>query len=118
TALHVAVAAAGIGPGDEVLISSSTNIATALAVIHNGAIPVPVDSEDVTWNLDLDLVEGLITPKTRAIIPVHVYGHPVDMDRLGQIAAKHRLVVIEDCAESHGATVRGRMTGSFGAMGC
>jgi len=118
TALQLAVAAAGIGPGDEVLISACTNIATALAVIHNGAIPVPVDSEDVTWNLDLDLVEGLITPKTRAIIPVHVYGHPVDMDRLGQIAAKHKLIVIEDCAESHGATVRGRMTGSFGAMGC
>jgi perosamine synthetase len=118
TALQLAVAAAGIGPGDEVLISACTNIATALAVIHNGAIPVPVDSEDVTWNLDLDLVEGLITPKTRAIIPVHVYGHPVDMDRLGKIAAKHKLFVIEDCAESHGATVRGRMTGSFGEMGC
>jgi perosamine synthetase len=117
-ALQLAVAAAGIGPGDEVLLSACTNIATALAVIHNGAVPVPVDSENVTWNLDLDLVESLITPKTRAIIPVHVYGHPVDMDRLARIAAKHNLLVIEDCAESHGATVRGRMTGSFGAMGC
>ena len=118
TALHVAVAAAGIGPGDEVLISSSTNIATALAVIHNGAIPVPVDSENVTWNLDLDLIEGLITDKTKAIIPVHLYGHPVDMDRLMEIARKHSLLVIEDCAESHGATCRGRMTGSFGDMAC
>jgi perosamine synthetase len=118
TALHVAVAAAGIGPGDEVLISSSTNIATALAVIHNGAIPVPVDSENVTWNLDLDLIEGLITEKTKAIIPVHLYGHPVDMDRLMEIARKHNLLVIEDCAESHGATCRGRMTGSFGDMSC
>jgi perosamine synthetase len=118
TALQVAVRAAGVGPGDEVLISASTNIATALAVVYNGAIPVPVDAEPVTWNLDLDLVEALITPRTRAIIPVHLYGHPVDMDRLMAIAEAHDLIVIEDCAESHGATVRGRMTGSFGAMGC
>jgi len=118
TALHVAVAAAGIGPGDEVLISSSTNIATALGVIHNGAIPVPVDSEDLTWNLNLDLIEDLITEKTKAIIPVHLYGHPVDMDRLMEIARRHNLLVIEDCAESHGATCRGKMTGSFGDMAC
>jgi len=118
TALHAAVAAAGIGPGDEVLVSACTNIATALAVAHNGAVPVPVDSEPTTWNLDLDLVERLITPRTRAIIPVHVYGHPVDMDRLMRIAEAHQLTVIEDCAESHGATVRGRMTGGFGQMGC
>ncbi len=118
TALHLAVAVAGIRPGDEVLVSASTNIATALAVIHNNAIPVPVDSESVTWNLDLDLVEPLITSRTRAIIPVHLYGHPVDMDRLNAIAARHHLTVIEDCAESHGATCRGRMTGSFGAMAC
>lgn len=118
TALHLAVDAAGIGPGDEVLISASTNIATALAVVHNGALPVPVDSEPVTWNLDLDLIEALVTPRTKAIIPVHLFGHPVDMDRLMQIARMHNLVVIEDCAESHGATVRGRMTGSFGDMGC
>ncbi len=118
TALHLAVAAAGIKEGDEVLISSSTNIATALAVYHNRAVPVPVDSENITWNLDLDLVEGLITPRTKAIIPVHLYGHPVDMDRLMKIAKKHHLTVIEDCAESHGATCRGKMTGSFGDMGC
>jgi perosamine synthetase len=118
TALHLAVAAAEIGDGDEVLVSASTNIATALAVIHNGAIPVPVDSEARTWNLDLDLVEGLITPRTKAIIPVHLFGHPVDMDRLMEIARRHQLTVIEDCAESHGATVRGRMTGSFGDMAC
>ena len=118
TALHLAVAAARIGAGDEVLISASTNIATALAVAHNGAIPVPVDSEGVTWNLNLDLVEDLITEKTKAIIPVHLYGHPVDMDRLMEIARRHNLMVIEDCAESHGATCRGRMTGSFGDMAC
>lgn len=118
SALLLAVAAMGIQPGDEVLISSSTNIATALAVTHNGGTPIPVDSENVTWNLDLDLLEELITPRTRAIIPVHLYGHPVDMDKLMAIAHQHNLVVIEDCAESHGATCRGRMTGSFGEMAC
>ena len=118
TALQVAVAAAEIGPGDEVLVSASTNIATALGVVHNGAIPVPVDSENVTWNLNLDLIEDLITPRTKAIIPVHLYGHPVDMDRLMEIARRHRLIVIEDAAEAHGATVRGRKVGSFGDMAC
>lgn len=118
TALHVAVAAAGIGPGDEVLISASTNIATALGVYHNGGVAVPVDSEEITWNLNLDLIEPLITQRTRAIIPVHLYGHPVDMDRLMKVAKKHNLIVIEDCAESHGATCRGKMTGGFGEMGC
>jgi perosamine synthetase len=118
TALQLAVRAAGIGPGDEVLVSASTNIATALAVVHNGAMPVPVDSEPQTWNMDLDLVESLITPRTKAIIPVHLYGHPVDMDRLSAMAEEHGLAVIEDCAESHGATCRGTMTGSFGLMGC
>jgi perosamine synthetase len=118
TALHLAVSAAEIGANDEVLISASTNIATALAVAHNNALPVAVDSEAETWNLDLDLIEALITPRTRAIIPVHLYGHPVDMDRLMDIARRRGIVVIEDCAESHGATCRGRQTGSFGDMGC
>lgn len=118
SALHIAVAALELNRGDEILVSASTNIATALAALHNDTIPVPVDSEPYTWNLDLSLIEGLITPKTKAIIPVHLYGHPVDMDRLMAIAGKHNLFVIEDCAESHGATVRGRMTGSFGEMAC
>jgi perosamine synthetase len=118
TALHLAVDAAGIGAGDEVLVSASTNIATALGAYHNGALPVPVDSEDVTWNLDLELVESLITPRTKAIIPVHLFGHPVDMDHLMELAKRRNIIVIEDCAESHGATVRGRMTGSFGDMSC
>lgn len=118
TALQLAVTAAGIGPGDEVLVSAATNIATALAVVHNGAVPVPVDAESETWNLDLDLIEPLITARTKAIIPVHLYGHPVDMDRLTAIAAKHRLTVIEDAAEAHGATCRGRKVGGFGALGC
>jgi perosamine synthetase len=118
TALHVAVAAAGMKPGDEILVSASTNIATALAAYHNGAVAVPIDSEDVTWNLDLDLVESLITPRTRAIIPVHLYGHPVDMDRVMEIARRHKLTVIEDCAEAHGATWKGRKAGSFGDLNC
>lgn len=118
TALHIAMAALQLSRGDEVLLSACTNIATALAVVHTGGIPVPVDSENTTWNLDLDIVESLITPRTRAIIPVHLYGHPVDMDRLMTIARKHHLAVVEDCAESHGATCRGTMTGRFGDMGC
>jgi perosamine synthetase len=118
TALQLAVAAAGIGHGDEVLVSASTNIATALAAYHNGAVPVPVDSEPRTWNLDVGLLEGLLTERSKAIIPVHLFGHPIDMDELMRFADAHDLVVIEDCAESHGATVRGRMTGSFGAMSC
>ncbi len=117
-ALHLAVAAAGIGEGDEVLLSSSTNIATGLAVYHNRGIIVPVDSEETTWNLDLDLLEKLVTKKTKAIIPVHLFGCPIDMDRLMGFAKRHKLLVIEDCAESHGATWKGKMTGSFGDINC
>jgi len=115
-ALHLAVAAAQISTGDEVLISSLTNIATALAVIHNGAIPVPVDSEPETWNLDLDRLESLITPRSGPSFP-SISTVIVDMARLCGIAAKHRLIVIEDCAQSHGATCRRKMTGSFGSDG-
>jgi len=117
-ALHLAVAALDFKPGDEILVSASTNIATALAAYHNNLVAVPVDSEPRTWNLNLDLIENLITSRTRAIIAVHLFGHPVDMDRLSAIAKKHNLIVIEDCAESHGATFRDRKTGSFGEMGC
>src|SRR3979409_960684 len=99
-ALHLAVAVLDLAPGDEILVSASTNIATALAAYHNNLVAVPVDSEPRTWNLDLDLIEGLITPRTRAIIPVHLFGHPVDMDRLGDIARKHSLTGIEDFAQS------------------
>jgi perosamine synthetase len=118
TALQLAVAAAGLEPGDEVLVSASTHVATALAAYHNRLVPVPVDSEPETGNLDLDLVEGLIGDRTRAIVPVHLFGHPVDMDRLIEVAARHELVVIEDAAEAHGAAVRGRRVGTFGAMAC
>lgn len=118
TALHLAVAAAGLQAGQEILVSSSTNVATALAAFHNGLITVPIDSEERTWNIDLGLIESAITPLTRAIIPVHLFGHPVDMDDLMEVAQRHDLLVIEDCAEAHGATCRGRMVGSFGDMGC
>lgn len=118
TALHLAIAALGIQRGDEILVSASTNIATALAAYHHGAVAVPVDSEDETWNLDLELIDGMVTPRTRAIIPVHLFGHPVDMDRLLTIADANNLVIVEDCAEAHGATCRGRSVGSFGLMGC
>lgn len=118
TALHLAVAAAGLEPGDEVLVSASTHVATALAAFHNGLVAVPVDSEPDTGNLDLDLVEGLIGERTRAILPVHLFGHPVDMDRVMEIARRRDLVVIEDAAEAHGARVRGRPAGSFGDMAC
>jgi perosamine synthetase len=117
-ALHLAAAAIGLEPGDEVLLSSSTNIATALAVHHHGATVVPVDSEPVTWNLDLDALEALIGPRTKAVIPVHLYGHPVDMDRLMDLADRHGLTVIEDAAEAHGATCRGRKVGALGHLAC
>ena len=112
------MAAAGIGAGDEILVSASTNIATAVACVHEGAVPVPVDSEPETWNLDLDVAEGLVTERTRAIMPVHLFGHPVDMDAVAELAARHDLLVIDDAAEAHGAEVRGRRVGSFGDMTC
>jgi len=118
TALELAVAALDIGAGDEVLVSACTNIASALAIYRNGAVPVPVDSESETWNLDVDRIESLITPRTKAILPVHIYGHPVDMAQVMAIAKKHGLAVIEDAAEAHGAEVRGHKVGALGDMGC
>jgi perosamine synthetase len=118
TALHLAVAALRLPAWSEVLLSASTNIATALAIVHNHLIPVPIDSEAVSWNLDSDLVEERVTPKTRAIIPVHLFGHPARMNRIKEIADKYNLKVIEDCAESHGATWQGKTTGAWGDMGC
>lgn len=118
TALHLATSAAEIGEGDEVLVSASTNIATALGVFHNGGITVPVDSEPDTWNLDVSLLPKLVTDRTKAIFPVHLFGHPVDMDAVMEFANAHDLIVIEDCAEAHGAMARDRMVGSFGHMAC
>ncbi len=113
-ALHLALATLGLEPGDEVIIPTFTMIATANAVTYLRAKPVLVDSEPVTWNMDLNQVEDAITPRTRAIIPVHTYGHPVDMPALNAIAERHGLFVLEDAAEAHGASCRGRKVGSLG----
>jgi perosamine synthetase len=117
TALHLALLSHGIGPGDEVIVPTLTFIATANAVTYTGARPVFLDSEITTWNIDPDKIEEAITPRTKAIIPVHLYGHPADMDRILNIAAKHGLVVIEDAAEAHGATYKGRKVGGIGDLG-
>jgi dTDP-4-amino-4,6-dideoxygalactose transaminase len=113
-AIHLLLRAYGIGPGDEVIVPSNTFIATWLAVSECGAVPVPVEPRVDTHNLDPALVGGAITSRTRAIIPVHLYGQPADMDPINAIAAKHRLVVIEDAAQAHGARYRGRRAGSLG----
>jgi perosamine synthetase len=113
-ALHLALAALGVGPGDEVIVPTLTYIASANAVTYCGAHPVFVDSEDRTMNLDPNLIERCITPRTKAIIAVHLYGHPADMDAILKIARRHGLLVVEDAAESHGALYKGRKTGSLG----
>jgi dTDP-4-amino-4,6-dideoxygalactose transaminase len=104
----------GVGPGDEVLVPSNTFIATWLAVTQCGATPVPVEPLAATHNIDPALLEAHITPRTRAIIPVHLYGQPADMDPINAIAAKHQLVVIEDAAQAQGARYKGRRVGSLG----
>jgi len=115
-ALETALFAAGIGQGDEVILPSFTIISCVLAVLRLGAIPVLVDAESETWNMDVTQLAARITPKTRAIMPVHIYGHPVDMDPLLQLAKKHNLLVIEDAAEVHGAEYKGRKCGSIGQI--
>ncbi len=118
TALHLALVAAGIGPGDEVIMPAFTMIATAFAIIYTGATPVLVDAEPEYWNIDVRRIEEKITGKTRAIMPVHIYGHPCDMDELLELAKKHNLYVIEDAAEAHGAEYHGKRTGGLGRIGC
>ncbi len=117
-ALQVAVAALGLESGDEVIVPSFTIISCVLAVIYNGGVPVLVDSDPRTWCMDVDQVEDKITPKTRVIMPVHIYGHPVDMDPILELAQKHNLVVIEDAAEAHGAEYKGRKCGGLGDISC
>jgi dTDP-4-amino-4,6-dideoxygalactose transaminase len=112
-ALHLILRAYGIGAGDEVIVPANTYIATWLAVSYAGAIPVPVEPSIMTYNLDPKLVEAAITPRTKAILPVHLYGQPADMDPLLEIAAKHGLKVVEDAAQVHGATYKGRLAGSL-----
>ena len=118
TALQVAVACLGLEPGDEVIMPTFTIISCALAVIEAGAIPVLVDSDPRTWCMDVTKVEERITPRTRAIMPVHIYGHPVDMGPICDLAEQHDLVVIEDAAEAHGAEYRGRKAGGIGDLSC
>ena len=108
----------GIGPGDEVIVPTFTMIATINAVTYTGATPVLVDSEPDTWNMDMNQVADKITPRTRAIMPVHTYGHPVDMDPLMELAGRHGLYVVEDAAEAHGAEYKGRPVGRLGHAGC
>jgi len=118
TALHLALASLGVGPGDEVIIPAFTMIATAFAVAYTGATPVLVDAEPETWNMDTGRIEARITPTTKVIMPVHVYGHPCDMDPVMELARKHRLHVVEDAAEAHGAGYRGRKAGGIGHVNC
>jgi len=117
SALHLALLASGIGPGDEVIIPSLTFIATANAVTYTGARPVCVDSDPITWNIDTQLIEEAITPKTKAVIPVHLYGYPADMDPILEIAGRYNLIVIEDAAEAHGAEYKNRRVGGIGNLG-
>ena len=117
-ALQLAIRVADIKEGDEVIVPTFTNIASLLCIVYAGAKPVLVDSRADTWCMDETLVEAKITPRTKAILPVHIYGHPVKMDTIMQIAKKHNLLVIEDAAEAHGATCDGKMVGSFGELSC
>ncbi len=118
TAIHLAIATLGIGKGDEVLVASLTNMATFFAVLYEGATPIPIDSEPDTLNINPALLEAKITPRTKAIIVVHLYGHPCDMDPIMHIARAHNLYVIEDAAEAHGARYNGQVVGSIGDIGC
>ena len=113
-ALMLALKALGIQAGDEVIVPSNTFIATALAVTYTGATPVFVEPDIRTYNIDPEKIEEKITPRTKAIMPVHLYGLPCDMDPIMAIAKKHGLYVIEDCAQAHGATYKGQVIGSFG----
>lgn len=117
TALHLALLAAGIKSGDEVIVPDLTFVATANAVSYIGALPIMVDVDIDTLCIDPKAIEKAITPRTRAIVPVHLYGHPADMDAINEIAKRHGLVVIEDAAEAHGAEYRGRRAGSLGLCG-
>lgn len=117
-ALHLALLAAGVGKGDEVITTPFTFIATAEAISYVGGVPVFADIRPDTFNLDITKVEKAVTKKTKAVIPVHLYGQPVEMDGLMEIARKHKLKVIEDCAQCFGAEYKGGKAGTFGDLGC
>ncbi|HTY23965.1 MAG TPA: DegT/DnrJ/EryC1/StrS family aminotransferase [Desulfomonilaceae bacterium] len=118
TAIHLALVAMGIGPGDEVIIPDFTLVVSANMVILAGAKPVLVDVDARTWCIDPELIEAAITPRTKAIMAVHMYGHPCDMNAIQQIAKRRGLYIIEDCAEAHGAEVNSRKVGSLGDAAC
>jgi perosamine synthetase len=118
TALHLALATLGVGKGDEVIVPTFTMTASLFPIVYTGAKPVLVDSEPVTWNIDVTKIKEKITRNTKAIMPVHMYGHPCDMDPIMDIASKYNLYVVEDAAEVHGAEYKGRKAGSIGDMGC
>ena len=118
TALHLALLALGIKKGDEVILPSHTMMSSAAAIVYTGATPVLVDVERDSWNMDVSQIEKKINKRTKAIMPVHIYGHPVDMDPIIALAKKHHLSIIEDAAESTGAEYKGRLTGTLGDIGC
>lgn len=113
-ALHLILRASDIGPGDEVIVPSNTYIATWLAVTYSGATPVPVEPDEKTYNIDPACIEDAITGRTKAIMPVHLYGQPADMDGINEVASRHGLKVFEDSAQAHGAKYKGRRTGGLG----
>jgi dTDP-4-amino-4,6-dideoxygalactose transaminase len=116
SALHIAMQLLNIGPGDEVITTPATFVATSWAISYVGAKPVYVDVDDATFNLDPSLVERAITPKTRAVMPVHLYGHPADLDSLLAICKKHNLPLVEDACQAHGAKYKGKVVGTLGVM--
>ncbi len=118
TALHLALVSIGIGPDDEVIVPAFTMISTVFAVVYTGAKPVLVDAEPETWNINTAKIEERITSKTKAILPVHIYGHPCDMDPIMELAKRHNLSVIEDAAEAHGAEYKSRKAGGIGHVNC
>jgi dTDP-4-amino-4,6-dideoxygalactose transaminase len=118
SALHLALLAAGIGPGDEVITVPFTFVATVAAIGYTGARPVFVDIDSRSFTMDVTQIEAAITARTKAILPVHLYGHPADMDPILEVALRHNLVVIEDTAQAHGAEYKGRRVGSIGDLGC
>ena len=118
SALHLALLAAGVGPGDEVITVPFTFVASVATILYAGAKPVLVDIEPRTFNMNPDALQAAISPRTKAIVPVHLYGHPADMDPILEVARKHNLVVIEDAAQAHGATYKGRSAGRVGDIAC
>jgi len=117
-ALQIATRVLDLGPDDEVIVPTFTNIASILCIYYNGAKPILVDADPETWSMDVEQLSSKISPKTKAILPVHIYGHPVNMNKVKTIAEEHELYIIEDCAEAHGAEVEGKKVGSFSDLAC